>query len=322
MRFLLIGSLIVILFISGCTQSGSVIKKEVKNSSLLEKQQSQVSDITKVQEMKNVTDSPSIVKKGIDTMPKKEIEKDVANPCAAVACTNSTKTCPDGFQVSCQNVCSNGTCSSCIPNCIGHEVKPDPCRGIVCANTAISCPDGSQVTCENVCEQGICSSCQPKCPEEGEFVISEIMYNPSSGQGADNYNEYIELFNPSPSPIDLAEWLLCGDGLEPGYINHADGTVYENEGTVLLPNSSALITDGGSGTDVYSSFSFVQSLALHTKTSSLCNGLSNTNKTIRFQKGEKIIQASYSHSLGADGNGKSLIFDSEWKESESTPGSR
>jgi len=39
-------------------------------------------------------------------------------------------------------------------------------------------------------------------------VINEIMYNPSPEQGEDDYYEFIELFNPTDSNIDISGWVL------------------------------------------------------------------------------------------------------------------
>ena len=51
------------------------------------------------------------------------------------------------------------------------------------------------------------------CPEPEPIVpaqiwISEIHYNPSSLQGDDTVWEFIELYNPSSSPVDLSGWKL------------------------------------------------------------------------------------------------------------------
>src|SRR6185503_5280876 len=46
--------------------------------------------------------------------------------CLGVSCPPSTATCPDGAQVVCQNSCTNGVCSVCVPNCLDHQ---DLCSG-------------------------------------------------------------------------------------------------------------------------------------------------------------------------------------------------
>jgi hypothetical protein len=47
----------------------------------------------------------------------------------------------------------------------------------------------------------------------GSPVISEIHYNPSQIQGQDSEWEFIELFNPHESAIDISGWELV-DGIE------------------------------------------------------------------------------------------------------------
>ena len=54
--------------------------------------------------------------------------------------------------------------------------------------------------------------------------------------------------------IDLTDWSLCGDELLFGYVNHSDGGVYLNTTKTIPAYGYALITDGGSGTDVYKNF--------------------------------------------------------------------
>ncbi len=37
------------------------------------------------------------------------------------SCPSSIRMCPDGFNATCENECTNGTCSRCVPSCSGHE---------------------------------------------------------------------------------------------------------------------------------------------------------------------------------------------------------
>jgi hypothetical protein len=86
------------------------------------------------------------------------------NPCKDVTCQNSEKTCPDGYKATCPNTCSEGTCSSCDPDCTGHE-EIDKCKDVSCTKTMKTCPDGTEVSCQNTCnpDTGQCSSCEPDC---------------------------------------------------------------------------------------------------------------------------------------------------------------
>ena len=53
-------------------------------------------------------------------------------------------------------------------------------------------------------------------------VISEIHYNPSSDQGSDSEQEFVEIYNPHPISIDVGSWQLV-DGI----------TAEITEGTIL-----------------------------------------------------------------------------------------
>ena len=114
-----------------------------------------------------------------------------------------------------------------------------------------------------------------------EIKINEIMYNPSQDE---NYNEWIEIYNSGNGEILLENFTLCGKEILPGYINRSGG-INRDSGLLLEAESYALITDGGSGTDVYNNFNVsAQALALHVAASSLCAGLSNAGKTITLEK--------------------------------------
>ena len=79
-------------------------------------------------------------------------------------------------------------------------------------------------------------------------IINEIMYNPAQ---EDNFNEWIEIYNEGGSNIDLTGWNLCGEEILAGYVKYNAQPVANNQGLILLAGSYAVITDGGSGTEVY-----------------------------------------------------------------------
>lgn len=157
--------------------------------------------------------------------------------------------------------------------------------------------------------------------------INEIMYNPVQDE---SYNEWIELYN-NESSIDLNGWTLCGKELLPGYVNHSDGQTYYNNGSNLSADSYALITDGGTGSTngslVLDNFNVpVSTLFFHIDGTAMCTGgLTNTGDTITLNKsdGTSMDNITYSSSLGANGNSKTLGKNSsnEWAEtSVPTPG--
>lgn len=125
--------------------------------------------------------------------------------------------------------------------------------------------------------------------------INEIMYNPEQN---DNYNEWIEIFNGG-GDINLENFTLCGKTLFSGYID-IEENVHQDSGFLLEAGGYAIITDGGTGTEVYDNFNVSENaLALHVDSASLCNGLSNTGKTITIGINESILdEVSYSNDAG------------------------
>lgn len=152
-------------------------------------------------------------------------------------------------------------------------------------------------------------------------VINEIMYNPTQD---DAYNEWIELYNTDSSQSqDLSNLTLCGTAVKSGYIEKNSSSISNDNGLVLGAGQYAIITDGGSGTQVYDNFSIPSSsLALHADSSSMCGGLSNTGATISLG-GASVDSVSYTSSEGADGDGNSLqLVNASWVAASPTPGAQ
>ncbi len=148
------------------------------------------------------------------------------------------------------------------------------------------------------------------------ITINEVMYNPVQN---DNYNEWIEVYNPSGNSIDITTgWTLCNDRILAGYIDR-NGNIYNYINSTIPANGYAVITDGNSGTDVYSNFNVSSSaIALHVDANSLCGGLTNTGGTIILKNSSRIVDSvTYSNSWGANGNGNSLerTESGNWAES-------
>ncbi len=151
------------------------------------------------------------------------------------------------------------------------------------------------------------------------LFINEIMYDPVQN---DNFNEWIELYNPSNNNVSLEGWFLCGVKIFPGYVDHNDGSVKNENGYHVPPDGYVLITDGGSGTDSYENFGVgTSSLAFHGNASTLCNGsLTNAQgKTITLEDSERKTddEVLYNPRLGGNGNNKSLerLANGSWVES-------
>lgn len=161
---------------------------------------------------------------------------------------------------------------------------------------------------------------------EDSVVINEIMYDPTQNE---NYNEWIELYNPTASDINLTGWTICGKELLAGYINYTDSQTYSNTTLILNSSSYAIVTDGGSGTKVYDNFNVInESLALHVDAASICGVLSNSGKTIFLNMSNGILShnITYDPSVGGDGNNKTLCGipdgNETFQECDLTPGSQ
>ena len=163
------------------------------------------------------------------------------------------------------------------------------------------------------------------------FRINEVMHDPSTSQGSDYYNEWIELYNNNSYNINLSGWKICNSELLPGYINHTDLDIYLNTGFIIQPTSYVIITDGGtgstSGTDVYDNFNVDKnSIAFHIDLKYMCSssGLGNSGDLINLSNGayEQIFDYTYLVNLGyAKGDGNSLqLINGTWHSAAPTPG--
>jgi hypothetical protein len=149
-----------------------------------------------------------------------------------------------------------------------------------------------------------------------QIQITEIMYAPTFNY---QYNEWIEIYNAGDSEINLNNWTLCGKTLSPGYIDHEDNKLKLNTTLILSAGSYAIITDGQTGTEVYSNFAVDSgSLALHVNVASLCTGLKNSGDSIFLENetGNLINSITYDDTWGANGNNKTLVKEGDlWRES-------
>jgi cardiolipin synthase A/B len=105
-------------------------------------------------------------------------------------------------------------------------------------------------------------------------LINEIMVHPTENE---NTNEWIELYNPTSEPIDVAGWTIADeketDTLQADS-DHGDGT------TTIPPEGYALITD--KGTTVYETATVAENaIRLSVDDSTLCGyGLNNQKEKI------------------------------------------
>lgn len=66
-----------------------------------------------------------------------------------------------------------------------------------------------------------------------QVVLNEIMYNPA---GNENSNEFIEIYNPGPSPVNLDGWSIS-DGTS------SDQVIGHDSGLIIQPEQHAVILD-------------------------------------------------------------------------------
>jgi len=115
---------------------------------------------------------------------------------------------------------------------------------------------------------------QVEAETPSSIVINEVMYRPVE---SDNYNEWIELYNPTSLSIDVNAWTLY-DGQEEDILeadfDHGNGT------TIIPPGGYAIITDHG--TEAYENFNVSENaIKLYVDDSAICGyGLNNENEKL------------------------------------------
>jgi len=147
-----------------------------------------------------------------------------------------------------------------------------------------------------------------------EILINEVMYDPIF---SDSYNEWVEIYNGGNEEIDLNGWSVCGSLLSSGYINHSNGGLYLNITTVLGPDNYAIITDGGTGTEVYNNSNISSNvLALHVNTTGICgSSLNNNGDNITLNdNSNNLVDFVFYEDIASEG--KSIEkYEYEWYES-------
>ncbi len=119
-------------------------------------------------------------------------------------------------------------------------------------------------------------------PVSFALQITEVMYFPEFDE---NYNEYIEIYNDEQKEIDITLLTLCNSNLLSGYIS-TNLTKVESS-NLLPPNAYAIITDGGTGSQVLENYNVKTHFLFHPDSSSLCSRLSNSGKEISILKNEE-----------------------------------
>ena len=102
------------------------------------------------------------------------------------------------------------------------------------------------------------------------ILINEVMYNPEED---DNYNEWVELFNPTNQSINVSEWSITDNFSEDFLEGDSD---HGNGSTIIPPYGYAIIADHG--TSIYENYSISNTtIKLYVDDLSIGNGLGNSN---------------------------------------------
>lgn len=144
-----------------------------------------------------------------------------------------------------------------------------------------------------------------------EIMITEIMSNPLADE---DLNEWIEIYNNSTEEIDIKGWSI-GDDKDNDTI---EGGLYNKEGTIIPPQTYAIITD--QTTRVYNNFNISQgTIGLYVDDETIGNGLRNDGETVWLYNpnGETVHEITYEKTQ--EGQTYSLNNDI-LSESEPTPG--
>ncbi len=126
------------------------------------------------------------------------------------------------------------------------------------------------------------------------FLINEIMYDP------DDHNEWIELYNPTSTPINLSGWQFTDN-------KNTDAIIccsFDSSCTLTIPAQSyALLTD--QDTTLYNTLA-TSATKLCVDDKSLGNGLDNTQDTLTLHNSTFSTSVNYTTALGGHNNNKSL----------------
>lgn len=140
-------------------------------------------------------------------------------------------------------------------------------------------------------------------------IINEIMYDPNPA--ADDYYEYIELYNRSPVAIDLNNWqYISGSSI---HTISAD-LIHNGSSTIIASGGFALLTDKVSSSAATSTYSGYYSIpdysasALRLKINDASMSLLNAGASLSLKNASSttVDEVVYLPSWGARDNGKSL----------------
>lgn len=139
----------------------------------------------------------------------------------------------------------------------------------------------------------------------GKLLINEVMYNPRTSE---NYNEWVELYNPTNQTLNVSGWMLLDNYAEDSIEGNYDNGTGSTE---IPPLGYAIITDHG--TKLYQNYNISNStIKLYVDDKSIGNGLGNNgDKIILKDKQNRTIDQIEWTTNYSDINGTPAIEVSE-----------
>ena len=131
----------------------------------------------------------------------------------------------------------------------------------------------------------------PEPEPEGKVMISEIMY---SLPGTDAGREWVEIFNGTNAPVDIAGWMFVESGSDHAFVLVSGSTIIPvGEAVVVADNSTLFMADWPDfqGTLLDSAFSLL-----------------NAGETLGLKNSQVVLvdEIAYTSADGANGDGNSL----------------
>jgi len=119
------------------------------------------------------------------------MEVNDADPCTGIVCEDTTMDCGSGDLISCSNICEDGKCTKCIPECEYVELEDEE---FLCEVSERKCPDGHVDICENRKVNGKCTKCTPSCSGHMEptGLCKDVICKPSSKECSNGYDVICE----------------------------------------------------------------------------------------------------------------------------------
>ncbi len=115
-------------------------------------------------------------------------------------------------------------------------------------------------------------------PQVAHVIISEAYYNPDTAHGDDPGNEWVELYNPTASPVDISGWSIM------------DATSTDAfPATTTIAAGGYLIVTGTSTTANF--WSFPGGVPVVVLGGSIGNGLSNSSDGVFLKSGDTVVDA-------------------------------